>query len=31
VEQDNWALPAFETAVTEALLFAPWVEKALAA
>jgi protoporphyrinogen/coproporphyrinogen III oxidase len=29
VEQDNWALPAFETAVTEALLFAPQVEKAL--
>jgi len=31
VEQDNWALPAFETAVTEALVFAPRVEKALAA
>ncbi|MBI3043130.1 MAG: hypothetical protein HYY78_09935 [Betaproteobacteria bacterium] len=30
VEQDNWALPAFETAVTEALVFAPQVEKALA-
>lgn len=30
VEQDNWALPAFETAVTEALIFAPQVEKALA-
>lgn len=31
VEQDNWALPAFETAVSEALTFAPQVEKALAA
>ncbi len=30
VEQDNWALPAFETAVSEALHFAPQVEKALA-
>ena len=30
VEQDNWALPAFETAVSEALAFAPWVEKTLA-
>jgi monoamine oxidase len=29
VEQDNWALPAFETAVTEALLFAPQVDKVL--
>jgi len=30
VEQDNWALPAFETAVTEALTLAPLVERALA-
>jgi hypothetical protein len=29
VEQDNWALPAFETAVTEALTFAPQVERLL--
>jgi hypothetical protein len=29
VEQDNWALPAFETAVTEALTFAPLVEGVL--
>ena len=31
IGQDNWALPAFETAVTEALVFAPQVEKTLAA
>lgn len=31
VEQDNWALPAFETAVTEAILLAPQVDKALSA
>jgi phytoene dehydrogenase-like protein len=29
VEQDNWALPAFETAVTEAQLWAPEIEAAL--
>ena len=29
VNQDNWALPAFETAITEALHFAPQVEAAL--
>jgi protoporphyrinogen oxidase len=29
VNQDNWALPAFETAVTEALHFAPQVERVL--
>jgi hypothetical protein len=29
VEQDNWALPAFETALTEAQLWAPEVEKKL--
>lgn len=31
VQQDNWALPAFETAVTEALAFAPGVERVLRA
>lgn len=31
VEQDNWALPAFETAMGEALHFAPEVDKVLAA
>jgi hypothetical protein len=30
VEQDNWALPAFETAVTEALIWAPEIESLLA-
>jgi hypothetical protein len=30
VEQDNWALPAFETAATEALLWAPEIAKRLA-
>jgi len=30
VEQDNWALPSFETAVGEAWHFAPRVAKALA-
>jgi hypothetical protein len=29
VQQDNWALPAFETAVTEALLWAPAVHRLL--
>ncbi len=29
VNQDNWALPAFETAVTEALAFAPEVDRLL--
>jgi hypothetical protein len=29
VEQDNWALPAFETCVTEALTWAPEVAKVL--
>ena len=29
VNQDNWALPAFETAITEALHFAPLVDSAL--
>jgi len=29
VEQDNWALPAFETAVTEAYLTAPKIKKKL--
>lgn len=29
VEQDNWALPAFETAVTEAINWVPKIEKAL--
>ena len=29
VQQDNWALPAFETAVTEALLWAPAVRRLL--
>ena len=29
VEQDNWVLPAFETALTEALLWAPEVKKVL--
>jgi protoporphyrinogen oxidase len=29
VEQDNWALPAFETALTEAQIWAPEVEKKL--
>jgi len=29
VQQDNWALPAFETAVTEALLWAPEVDRLL--
>lgn len=29
VEQDNWALPAFETAVTEALTFAPQISDAI--
>lgn len=29
VQQDNWALPAFETAVTEALLTAPAVDRLL--
>ncbi len=29
VNQDNWALPAFETAVTEALAFAPEVDRVL--
>jgi hypothetical protein len=29
VEQDNWALPAFETAVEEALHFAPQVDRLL--
>ncbi|MCO6431571.1 MAG: NAD(P)-binding protein [Deltaproteobacteria bacterium] len=31
VEQDNWALPAFETAVGEALHFAPLIRKKLQA
>jgi hypothetical protein len=31
VEQDNWALPAFETALTEAQLWWPEVEKVLEA
>lgn len=31
VEQDNWALPAFETAVTEALIAAPEVQRILGA
>jgi len=31
VGQDNWALPALETAVADALHFAPRVEKALVA
>ncbi len=30
VEQDNWALPAFETSVTEAMYWAPQVKQALA-
>ncbi|MCB0334477.1 MAG: FAD-dependent oxidoreductase, partial [Bdellovibrionales bacterium] len=30
VEQDNWALPAFETSVTEALLWAPKIAARLA-
>ena len=29
VNQDNWALPAFETSITEALHFAPQVERVL--
>ncbi len=29
VEQDNWALPAFETSVTEAYTFAPQIKKFL--
>lgn len=29
VEQDNWALPAFETALSEALIWAPEIEKKL--
>jgi phytoene dehydrogenase-like protein len=29
VEQDNWALPAFETSVTEALLWAPDIAEVL--
>lgn len=31
VHQDNWALPAFETSVTEALRWAPQIGKVLAA
>ena len=31
VEQDNWALPAFETSVTEALTWAPEITKILKA
>jgi hypothetical protein len=29
VEQDNWALPAFETSVTEAMIWAPEITKVL--
>ena len=29
VEQDNWALPAFETGVTEAITWSPEVAKVL--
>ncbi|MCB0309774.1 MAG: FAD-dependent oxidoreductase [Bdellovibrionales bacterium] len=31
VEQDNWALPAFETALTEAILWAPRIRESLEA
>lgn len=31
VQQDNWALPAFETAVIEARLFAPEIDRLLRA